>query len=300
MRRLYVRLCIAAFLAAGFQSGLNANSISSDYPMYLDGPVDWGKQDPLSLETIMKSIPTPLEISLLIKEVGTLYNKADLNDSDAVSRYSTQYKKAINLGIYSTDLGYANIYGKNQDALSYLSSVRQLAADLRIEQFFDYATIKALAESSDKLDELIQTTTANFEKINFHLREQKRDYLSILLLTGGWLEALYLTTVVQQKSQNDQLKEKLGEQKIVLEQILVVLDVYKTKPGFEELISDLSELQGVYDEIEIVTESGDGEMKEVDGQLVVTGGDVTTVKITDADADTIANLVKSIRNKIIK
>ncbi|UZR95385.1 hypothetical protein [Chondrinema litorale] len=258
------------------------------------------KVDDDIINDILQSIPSPLEISLLIKEVGSYYNKADLNDHNKVSSYSTNFDKALNLGIYGTDLGYSNIYNKNQDALNYLNSVQNLAEGLTIGQFFDYATLKSLAESADQnLDALLRTTTANFEKINYHLRQQKREHLSILLLTGGWVEALYLTTLVHQRTKNEVLREKIGEQKIVLDRILLVLEVYKTRNGFAELIVDLKKLQAIYDQIEIETVYEEPTMVEKDGVLVVVDNTKSIVNITDRDIDTITSLTKSIRNKII-
>jgi hypothetical protein len=253
------------------------------------------------INDILQSIPSPLEISLLIKEVGSIYNKAELNDHNGVTKYTTNFDQALNLGVYGTDLGYANIYNKNQDALNYLNSVQKLADALTIGQFFDYSTLKKLAESADQnLDELLRTTTSNFEKINYHLRQQKREYLSILLLTGGWLEASYLTSLVHQKTKNPKLREKIGEQKLVLDRIMLVLDVYKTKPGFADLIKDLKELQNVYNRIEIETVYGQPTMTEKNGVLVVVDNTKSVVKMTDRDVDTITSLFRSIRNKIVR
>merc|ERR1711881_520164 len=148
----------------------------------------------------------------------------------------------------------------------------------------DYATLKSLAERADQnLDALLRTTTANFEKINYHLRQQKREHLSILLLTGGWVEALYLTTLVHQRTNNEVLREKIGEQKIVLDRILLVLEVYKTRNGFAELIADLKKLQAIYDQIEIETVYEEPTMVEKDGVLVVVDNTKSVVNITDRD-----------------
>jgi hypothetical protein len=250
------------------------------------------------INDIIQSIPSPLEITMLIKE-GSVYNREYLNGSEKVSEYTTNYKRSLNLGVYGTDLGYANIYGKTQDAISYLNSVQKLADGLAIGQFFDYHTLKKLAESANNLDSLIQTTTQNFEKINFHLREQKRESLSILLLTGGWVEATYLTTLVYNKTPNQALKEKIGEQKVVLNQILLVLDVYRSKPDFPELINDLRELQKVYDEIEISTRYGEPEMVEKNGELVFVDKSESEIKITDEHIAEITKRIKAIRDKVI-
>lgn len=252
------------------------------------------------ITNIIKSIPNPLEVAFLIKEIGTEYQRDDLNDPKAVDNYTTNYKKALNLGVYSTDLGYANIYGVNQDALNYLNSVKKLADGLSIGQFFDYNTIKRLTSNNENLDSLLQLTTSNFEKINFHLSKQRRDYLSILILTGGWIEANYITALVYQESGNAKLKEKIGEQKIVLERILLVLDVYQNKPYFKGLITDLNELKSVYDRVEIVEQQGKPVMKVIDDEIVIKSNRKTFVKVSDEDINQIMNLIRSIRNKIVK
>ncbi len=259
-----------------------------------------GTSDEL-VNDILQAIPSPLEISMLIQEIDPAYKASVLNDPSRSGNYTTSYSKALNLGIYGTDLGYANIYGKNQDALKYLNSVRDLADGLSIGEFFDYATMKRLADSADNLDSLLVETTSNFNQINYHLRQQKREHLSILILTGGWLEAVYLTCLVHEANNNNLLKDKIGEQKIVLDKILLVLDVYKSKPNFKTLIDDLTALQQVYDQIEIETVYAPATTQETpEGGLIVVDNTTSTVKITDEDVQTITSLTKSIRNKLIR
>ncbi|MCZ8216350.1 MAG: hypothetical protein O9262_08945, partial [Cyclobacteriaceae bacterium] len=85
---------------------------------------------------ILQQIPAPLEISVLLKESGQKYNIAYLNTPDNLSKYNSSFKKALNLGIYGTDLGYTNIYEQNQDGVKYMSSIKDLADGLNIGQFF--------------------------------------------------------------------------------------------------------------------------------------------------------------------
>lgn len=249
---------------------------------------------------ILQSIPSPLELSLLIQKIGTDYNRASLSDPTRVANYNNSFRQSLSLGVYSTDLGYANLYGKNQDVLDFLNSVKELADNLNIGQFFDYNTIKKLAQSSSNLDSLLRITQQNFEKINVHLQDQKREHLSILILTGGWIEGLYLSSLVYEKTKNPQLREKIGEQKVALEQILLVLDIYKTKPNFGVLIDDLKELQKIYNRVKITITAGDPVMVESkNGELIIEQGTVSTVEIDEKDLESIISLLKSIRNKII-
>lgn len=306
MKNLYLLVLLALTTLAGCGGSPDEGQPQGEDTTKTEGTQQEQQTEPVEklgdqvISEIIKSIPNPLEVAFLIKEIGTDYQREDLNDPKAVDNYTTNYKKALNLGIYSTDLGYANIYGVNQDALNYLNSVKKLADGLSIGQFFDYNTIKRLTSNNENLDSLLQLTTSNFEKINFHLSKQRRDYLSILILTGGWLEATYITSLVYQDSGNAKLKEKIGEQKIVLERILLVLDVYQNKPNFNGLITDLKELQSVYDRVEIEEQQGKPVMKVVDDEIVIQSNRKTFVKASDEDISQIMNLIRSIRNKIVK
>lgn len=259
------------------------------------------KVDESIIKTILESIPSPLEISILIQQTEAEYNVKDLNDHTSVTKYGSSFKKALNLGVYSTDLGYANIFEQNQDALNFLNSVKKLADGISIGQFFQYAEIKNLVESADDLNKLVQTTTVNFERINFHLREQQRESLSILILTGGWVEINYLAAMVYERNRNEKLKETLADQKIILERILLVLDVYQEKREFKELTMKLKNLRKIYDKVKIQTiikppksvETPDGGIRFEDQNEVI-------YNITDEDIAEIKSQINAIRNYIIE
>jgi hypothetical protein len=108
-----------------------------------------------NISNIINSIPSPLEISFIIHNAGILYDKSLLNPGDNVSNYNTNDQKAINLGIYGTDLGYTDIYGQHQDGIEYLSAIKKLSEDLGIGQYFDFELIQKLTESRGNIDSLL-------------------------------------------------------------------------------------------------------------------------------------------------
>lgn len=249
---------------------------------------------------ILQQIPSPLEISVLLKESGTKYNLGLLNVAENKSKYNSNFKKALNLGVYGTDLGYTNIYEKNEDGVKYLSSIKDLANDLNIGQFFDVETIGRLATNSKNLDSLLLITTQNFNSINHYLQTQSRANLSILLLTGGWVEAMQITCQVASQNPNDkQLKETIGEQKIILEQIVLLLGFYKDDANMASLLKDMEDLKTAFDKINIVYTYKESTMKVVDGVAVIQDNSTTTINVTDEDIKAITSLTNSIRNKII-
>jgi hypothetical protein len=249
---------------------------------------------------ILQQIPSPLEISVLLKESGTKYDVSVLNSSDNLSKYNNNFKRALNLGIYGTDLGYTNIYEQNQDGLKYLSSIKSLADGLNIGQFFDIETIGRLASNSKNLDSLLLITTQNFNSINHYLQTQNRANLSVLLLTGGWLEAVQITCQVASKNpKNKELKEKIGEQKIILEQIVLLLSFYKGDENMASLAKDMDSLKATYDKINITYTYKESTMEVVNGVAMIKDNSTTTIDITEKDVEAIKELTNSIRAKII-
>jgi hypothetical protein len=252
------------------------------------------------INSILQQIPSPLEISVLLKESGTRYNVGILNNADNLSKYNSNYKKALNLGVYGTDLGYTNIYEKNEDGIKYLSSIKSLADGLNIGQFFDIETIGRLATNSKHLDSLLLITTQNFNSINHYLQTQSRANLSVLLLTGGWVEAMQITCQVASKDpKNKELMEKIGEQKIILEQIVLLLGFYKDDANMASLLKEMGDLKTAFDKINILYTYKESSMEIVDGVAVIKDNSTTTINITEEDVKNITSLINSIRSKII-
>ncbi len=297
------KISLFTLIVLGFMSCDSSRPAAEDYQAALDSTkVAKPEISEDVIHDILQQIPSPLEISVLLKESGTRYNQQLLNDPKNISNYNTSYQKAMNLGIYGTDLGYTNIYEKNQDAIFYLNSVKDLADDLSIGQFFDFGTIKRLATNSSNLDSLLYLTTKNFNNINSYLQEQKRSNLSILILTGGWLEALHITCQVADKNpNNDVLRERIGEQKIIMDNVMLLLGFYAdSNPNMARYMEDLKPLADAFNKVQIVTTYGEPTFEEVDGMLVVKDNSTSEVVMTDDNFRELLSLTQSIRNKIIK
>lgn len=286
-----------SFVGCGSSNKEAENTDESDSTEVAQGP----SIDDETISAILESIPSPLEISVLLKESGTKYSSSILNSADNLSKYNNNYKKALNLGIYGTDLGYTNIYQQNQDGIKYLTSIKSLADGLNIGQFFDIETIGRLATNSKNLDSLLLITTQNFNSINKYLQAQSRANLSVLLLTGGWLEAMEITCqVATNNPKNKDLQEKIGEQKIILENIILLLGFYKdSDENMASLLKDMEELKLAFDKINIVYTYKESTMEVVNGVAVIKDNSTTTIQITPQDVENIKRVTQSVRTKII-
>ncbi|NJO00560.1 MAG: hypothetical protein HC880_01750 [Bacteroidia bacterium] len=217
-------------------------------------------QDPI-LNSIIKTV-SPVEVSAMIKTLGIEYDKTLLNNPS--SRYQSDFKKALNLGVYSTDLGYANINDQKQDALTYINSLKQVADELSLGNFIDVGKILSLAINKNDLNKLLEETSLTFENMSEHLQKQNQANLAALILTGGWLESLYITCEVAKKRPDvKELADRIVEQKLVLNQLLPVLGQFQSDQGIFNLVADLQKLSGLFSRYNFGT-----------------GGDVSTTKET--------------------
>tara|TARA_B100000683_G_scaffold40735_1_gene36091 strand:+ start:355 stop:1227 length:873 start_codon:yes stop_codon:yes gene_type:complete len=252
------------------------------------------------LYEIIQQIPSPLEISNLIKQSGAVYSEEILNPVEHSKNYVNKYAQAINLGIYGTDLGYINIYSKYQASIVYLAAVREMSEELRIGQFFDFTTIARLAANSSEIDSILYISTQGFDNMNVYLKEQGRDEISILLLVGGWLEAVYILTEVASKYPSDELYERVGDQKIMLDDLILIMSLYKGDPYFEKISKSFEVLKEAFSSVEISYVQGERTISEVDGVLVIEDNNKSIVKISEVQVDNIKKVVHELRNELVR
>ena len=253
-----------------------------------------------AMDEIVQNISSPVEIAALIKAVGVPYSKDYLATTDYVDNYNTSFKMAIGLGIFGADLGYQNMYNKTGAVIDYISAIKTLADGIRVGQFFDFTTLKRLVINSQNLDSLMYISVQNFNQMDRYLRQQNRSNLSSLIVAGVWIESMYLLGEVIKEAPNAELSEKIGEQKIILSNLMLLLKNYERDPKFKDLIDDLTEIQEIYKDVTITYEMGEPEAVEEDGMLVIIQNDKQYIEISNETLFKIIDKTVKVRNNIIQ
>jgi hypothetical protein len=252
-----------------------------------------------ALEEIVQNVSSPIEMAALIKEVGVPFSTKYLATTDYVDKYNTSFKMAYSLGIFGADLGYLNIYDKSTQVVDYLTAINKLADGIKVGQFFDFETLKRLATSRESIDSLMYISISSFNNMDLYLRENNRGHLSALMIAGTWMEGMYLVTQVAGEKSNPELSERIGEQKINLDNIMLILDNYKEHQQVTEVIESLNELKKEFDGVEITYEIGEPETVEQGGMIMIVQNERSIVNITDEQLNKIISKTKQIRNKLI-
>lgn len=242
---------------------------------------------------------SPIEMATLIKESDVPFSKDYLATTDNIDKLATSYDQAIHLGIYSADLGYINMYNKTGMVIGYISAIKGLADDLKVGHFFNFGMLKSLALNSTDLDSLMYISVSSFNKMDSYLRENNRSNISTLLVTGVWIEGLYLATQVLKNMPNDRIAERIGEQKIMVDNLILVLSNFDKDKRFASLKKDFMEIKKRFKDVRITIEKGEPEMVEENGMLVIKQNEKSTVHITDEQLNEIIDITAKVRNKIL-
>jgi hypothetical protein len=253
-----------------------------------------------AIDDIVQNIGSPVEMSSLLLMLDVPFISEHLASIEQAENLSTNFQKALRLGIYGADLGYLNIYEKTGTAVETLSTINKLADGLRVGQFFDFETLKRLAINKSNVDSLLFLSVRSYNEIDKYLRDNNRGNLSSLMITGVWLEAQYLACEIVKDYPHLDLKNRIGEQKIIINDLLMLLRPYnESSDEYRELYNDFELLKREYSDVSITFTPGEPETVEKDGRLVVVQKEESTVVISDDMLEKIIKKTEEIRNKII-
>jgi len=180
------------------------------------------------VNNIFNNIPDPALISKIITESNLDYQPDLLNDPTKYSVYNDENKKSLNLGIYGTDLSYASMFEQTQECLTYLKCVNQLCKNLSIIGVFDEKTSDRIDANKNNRDSLISIISESFNQIDEYLIKNKRSYFSSLIIAGGWIEGIYISTQISIESKHKDAFNEIAKHEKTLTSLISLIDFYET------------------------------------------------------------------------
>lgn len=199
------------------------------------------------VEDILKSIPSPLEISFLIKDLEIVYNKSLLTPTESIKNAKTPFQQAFLLGVLSTDVGYAQIYAE-PEALTSLEACQKISQALQIDSVIDFKVLRTTYQNTKNFDESL--FFEQIKKANTSLQKKSKQELMTVMLTSGWLKSFNIICEIYTKYPNEILKARISEQRIILEQLLLLLSFYDEDIDIKKLVGNISQLTKIYQSAE--------------------------------------------------
>lgn len=245
------------------------------------------------LEKIFFSIPSPVEMSSLIKQNGYQFDQGKLVATANVDKYTGEARQAVMLGIYGADLSYTAIFDQKQLTTEYFAAAQKLAGSMDADGTITPELLERLEKNQENRDSMLHIISEAYSDLNGYLKEKNRVEVSAMVVAGGWLEALYLSTQYNGDG-NTAMRQRIAEQKYSLNNLMSYLEKFGDKPSLQELKADLSRLSDAYGAVS-ENKGKTSTSKDESGKMVI--GSTTTIAMDDATLSKIATLAGEIRTK---
>jgi hypothetical protein len=283
----------SVLLAAGLAS---CASSSEDKSKNSDDFDEANKSLKNQIEEVVYNIPSPSEIPYLLQATGAEFNETLLHDRNRVDSYNTKNDKAaLNLGVYVADIGYLTSYDKTQDAIDYLGSCKTLSDNLGLIGTFDSELGKQFEANISNKDSLAQLLDRTIKQAEAFLIDDNRNKLASLIVTGSFIEGLYISTgliksypknILPEDSRNlvlTPLMRVVLEQRKAVTELLKILSSVEQTGNLESITADLKSLEAAYSKLNI-----EEQIKNNRADLV----------LTDKNLEEITTLVEKVRKDI--
>lgn len=251
----------------------------------------------VNAQKILYTLPSPVEAAALMKISGAGFDRAYLNPASNVSKYSSNASRALNLGVYGTDLIYANVFEQNQESAEYFKCANTLATALGISEAFGESTLKRLKANKDNHDSLLSIVAEASLSADSYFKENERPAASAMVAAGGWVEGLYIATRIANKTKNPDIIQRVADQKNSINNLISLVESFGSELELTAVLSDLKEIKSEFDKLEV--KKGPGAKGEK-AEGVPTIGIQKSITINADQLQAISDKAEMIRNKIIK
>lgn len=200
------------------------------------------------IEEVVYPLPSTFEITKTLNEIGASFIISLSNETENADNYVTEEKQALNLGVYSADLSYATTYNMKQYTMSYMDVSKKLIKELGITGAYKPEFVKEVKNNLDQKRKLTKLITNSFYDTYEYMNKNGKEELSLLVVSGSWIEAMYITTHISENTyHNKKIVDLIADQESTLKKLLNILEPYKSRESIKNIIDQLKPIKKVYD-----------------------------------------------------
>ena len=256
------------------------------------------KKEPGIKNEIYYGILTPVEICTIFNRLGISYTDNALNPISNRDLYLSSSKAAINTGVYGVDFGYLKLFGVGQQMIDYMVTIREMSNKLGIPDSYLMEPMKKVQSDMAEPDTILFLMNEAYTNMESHLREGGRESTAGLIVMGGWVEALYISTqfVYNPEKPDPEVVQKIAQQKYTLTTLLSFLKNYYDDPVVVYYSKKLKYLKNYFDSFDIFFKKGDLEIDTVK-QVFRCSGTQMTVSVETLNK--ICNYILKLRTEMV-
>lgn len=197
-------------------------------------------------------LPAPLQVVSALNIYDIEYDASLINEFKGSTGIAEEYLNALNLGIHTIDLGYAVVNGDLQLGLRYSQSVKTLMGELGINSLVTGSMIKRVEANAANQDSLSTIILEAYGTSHRFFQRNQREGMGLLILTGCFIEGLYIASSVETEISRGELQSLLGIHKEYLNNLLLLIQYYNEKQEVADLIVQLALLREEFLEVDLV------------------------------------------------
>lgn len=197
-------------------------------------------------QNVFNTLPDRKLVMKLIEENKIEYNPDLLNDPTRAGKYAVELSKAVNLGIYGADLSIASSFDQTQESMVFLKCVNLLAGYLGVNSAFDQRMFERIDANENNKDSIIEIVTGAFKKVDEILKYNNRPATSAMILSGCWIEGLYVSCQLAQEVDTESIIKAIVSQKESLKNLIVMIEAVTLEEEAKFILKDLKDLFDIY------------------------------------------------------
>lgn len=247
------------------------------------------------LKEIFYDIYSPTEAKRVFRQINPVFDPSILNSADNIMRYSGSSKIAVNLGILGADMSFCHMFGQTQEEINYLSAIYRLADNLGISGIIGGAEYLRDESHPDSLFDKAREIYISADK---QLKANDRSGIASLILAGGWIEALYITSLFYDKENPDpSLVHQIISQKYSLDRLVALLSNHHGGDiNTSKYLLYFRQLKQLFDNVDIMFNQEDLKIDTVNKTIEAASPQLS---YKEKDIEEIIKLVNLIRQDMV-
>ncbi|MFT5570456.1 MAG: hypothetical protein ACJAZM_001795 [Cyclobacteriaceae bacterium] len=258
--------CVLLMLLISSCGGSTSTDTSSDSNLFSEAESKIFKD----ISKIIEDLPPPAEIPTAMQSIGATYDETLPNDLEKLDSYLLEPDKAaLNLGVYASDIGYLIAYDQVQESIDHMTACQQLAENLGVSTAFNIEMIQKYEAAMDDHEKLILLLNETIKQAEARLGESDQLTNAGLVLTGSFIEGLYLAVKVIKEHHNEHRRDS-NEDEILEPLVRMVMDQEQPLIDIIALLRDIPQepiITKMIAELNILKLLYDGDLAEIEARL---------------------------------
>lgn len=256
-----------------------------------------GGEDASELTANLYQMPTPNELFVIVRQLNGEGHKNALSPALKADRFVTLPGRALNFGVYATDMVYASNFKLTSEVVRYYLACKDLGDQLGLTSAFNTDVQRRLERNLTHGDSLDVLTNDAYYGAYQKLQDEKMGTILDLVLAGGWVESMHLVmTQMPDFDPTSALAARVAEQKVSLEQLIDMMEASKGDAGIEGVRLKLMAVRDIYDQLNVVRTPHQGASPS--GRMVL--GDDISVTLTPEKYEELKIAIDQLREEITR